>query len=451
MIVLAARRGVIFLPRERLVHPRPLPPAAWAHAFAGHAHPGREVEEKGVVYTILALPPGLDRVTRVVLAASLIPLVVVLAQKWRREGRLPHRDAAHRAPVQRLGVVDLLGRRSAGEVRGPGAALGAVPLLRVAPQGERGARARGPAVVRGVRPGAPGDPRGVGAGAGLGPLPRRPLGCSTTGSCRAAHRWSALGPTPYFAALYTFVNIHHYFMDYVLWRRENPLTRYLRAAAGAFRICALSPVQTPTPSQRRLQRRGVALRGAAAAVGVGAAHLNAREIRARPGSPRSTRRRRSCSRRAGRAIPADGHAGRAARGLAVVEAVAVVGEAQVGAGAALVGDGVAGGLRGDAGLVDAGVELHARVAREVDAAPHRGRRARSVQSIITVGDLCSAAGASSRAATAARARAHDAGRARRHDELDDPPLPRPDLEDQGPQPTAAMTPLRQEMAMKAPT
>ncbi len=39
---------------------------------------------------------------------------------------------------------------------------------------------------------------------------------------------SALGATPYFAAIYAFVNIHHYFMDFVIWRRENPETRYLQ-------------------------------------------------------------------------------------------------------------------------------------------------------------------------------------------------------------------------------
>jgi hypothetical protein len=38
-----------------------------------------------------------------------------------------------------------------------------------------------------------------------------------------------LGPTPYFAALYAFVNIHHYFMDTVIWRKQNPDTRFLRA------------------------------------------------------------------------------------------------------------------------------------------------------------------------------------------------------------------------------
>jgi hypothetical protein len=38
-----------------------------------------------------------------------------------------------------------------------------------------------------------------------------------------------LGPTPWFAALFAVVNIHHYFMDTVIWRRENPETRYLYA------------------------------------------------------------------------------------------------------------------------------------------------------------------------------------------------------------------------------
>jgi hypothetical protein len=42
-------------------------------------------------------------------------------------------------------------------------------------------------------------------------------------------RGTALGATPYFAAIYAFVNIHHYFMDWVIWRRENPETSYLTA------------------------------------------------------------------------------------------------------------------------------------------------------------------------------------------------------------------------------
>jgi hypothetical protein len=36
-----------------------------------------------------------------------------------------------------------------------------------------------------------------------------------------------LGPTPFLAAIFAFINIHHYFMDAVIWRREVPETRFL--------------------------------------------------------------------------------------------------------------------------------------------------------------------------------------------------------------------------------
>lgn len=39
----------------------------------------------------------------------------------------------------------------------------------------------------------------------------------------------ALGATPFFAAFFVVVNLHHYFMDFVIWRREEPEMRYLRA------------------------------------------------------------------------------------------------------------------------------------------------------------------------------------------------------------------------------
>ncbi len=37
----------------------------------------------------------------------------------------------------------------------------------------------------------------------------------------------ALGPPPFFAVFFVIVNLHHYFMDHVIWRRENPDTQYL--------------------------------------------------------------------------------------------------------------------------------------------------------------------------------------------------------------------------------
>jgi hypothetical protein len=47
------------------------------------------------------------------------------------------------------------------------------------------------------------------------------------GSRLATKEYDPIGPTPCFAALFAFVNIHHYCMDAVIWRRENPETRYL--------------------------------------------------------------------------------------------------------------------------------------------------------------------------------------------------------------------------------
>jgi len=78
-------------------------------------------------------------------------------------------------------------------------------------------------VVRALRASARRTPRRVGAGARLAALPRRP----TTLDGAVRHRTGPLGPTPYFAAIFAFVNIHHYVMDHVIWRRDNPETRYL--------------------------------------------------------------------------------------------------------------------------------------------------------------------------------------------------------------------------------
>jgi hypothetical protein len=48
------------------------------------------------------------------------------------------------------------------------------------------------------------------------------------GSLATRSTRQALGPTPWFASLYAIVNIHHYVMDAVIWRRDNPHARYLR-------------------------------------------------------------------------------------------------------------------------------------------------------------------------------------------------------------------------------
>jgi len=227
MTVLAARRGVRFTADERVVllaHGY----AGWAYAWAEPFDLGREVEEKGVVYTTLAHPLWLEQATRGVFFATAAALVVMLVRKRLREGRLPLVTplaamlcsiwawsiyssvdplvryvipALH--SVQYLYFVWLLRRNQAKEREGP-------------PWFERSARVRVGALAAFAL--VLGFVLFHGAPTFLDDLftPRR-------------SRLTDLGATPYFAALYAFVNIHHYFMDTVIWRRDNPLTRYLVA------------------------------------------------------------------------------------------------------------------------------------------------------------------------------------------------------------------------------
>jgi hypothetical protein len=225
--VLSGRRGTTYRAGERrilLAHCF----AGWAYAWASPFDPGRSVEEKGIIYTTFAHPHGLEWATRVAFFASAIPLVVMLARKWRREGRLELGPlvgllcsvwvwtvysgldplfmylipALH--SLQYLYFVWLLKRAQAGAHEGP-------PSF-----------GRPVAVVLGAW--------AVAAGL-LGLILFHLLPSALDGAlvdARAA-RFSDLGPTPYFAALFAVVNLHHYFMDFVIWRRENPETNYLRA------------------------------------------------------------------------------------------------------------------------------------------------------------------------------------------------------------------------------
>ena len=52
-----------------------------------------------------------------------------------------------------------------------------------------------------------------------------------------------MGQTPIFATLFTFVNLHHYLMDHVIWRRENPETKYLQDAPAAVAVSATEEPQ----------------------------------------------------------------------------------------------------------------------------------------------------------------------------------------------------------------
>jgi hypothetical protein len=226
LTVLGARRGVRFDRNERLAilaHCF----AGWAYAWASPADPGKEVEEKGVVYTTISHAPWLERLTHVVFLGTIAPLVWVLVRKRLREGRLPIFaplvgllssvwiwsvyssidplvvyviPALH--SVQYLYIVWLLEGAKARQREGP-------------PWFETSARVRIGILVA--------------SSLGLGWLlfHGAPTALDDLFHSRRSAR-TDIGATPYFAALFTFVNVHHYFMDNVIWRRENPDTRYLR-------------------------------------------------------------------------------------------------------------------------------------------------------------------------------------------------------------------------------
>ncbi len=227
LTVLSARRGVQFSAFERrvvLAHCF----AGWAYAWASPATSAKEVAQSGVVYVALPRPVLMETCTGIVFAMSALALVVVLGRKWRVSGRLPPLapltgllitvwlwtvyssadslmvymiPALH--SVQYLFFVWLL-RRNAG--RKEEASFGPKiheRLLLLA----FGALALGWLLFHG----AP-----------------ELLDGAWRRSERASGGDFALGVTPFAAAFFAFVNVHHYFMDHVIWRRENPETRLLR-------------------------------------------------------------------------------------------------------------------------------------------------------------------------------------------------------------------------------
>jgi hypothetical protein len=232
MLVLAARRGVRFARHERLAilaHGI----TGWAYAWASPADPGTEVEEKGVVYTTITHAPWLEHATLVLFLATALVLLAVLVRKRRRDGRLPLVTpltaflcsiwawsvessidplvvyvipALH--SVQYLYFVWLLRSNEAREREGP-------------PWFETSARTRMGVLALSA----------VGLGWVL--FHGAPTALDDMLVSKRARLLGPLGATPYFATLYTFVNVHHFFMDSVIWRRDNPATRYLFAREPA--------------------------------------------------------------------------------------------------------------------------------------------------------------------------------------------------------------------------
>lgn len=223
-MVLSARRGVSFTPFERralLGHCL----SGWLYARTHPADPGRLYAVDGVEYMSLAHPPGLATATLVLLVVSSVALLVAFVRFVRRTRTLPPWiplsgylitvwvwticsridplflyviPALH--GLQYLYFVTLLSRARADVASEFGSAWTALVPLAL------GAIGLGWLLFRGV-------PEFLDGWLVL----RDPI--------------DPFGPTPYLAAIGVFVNVHHYFMDAVMWRRENPDMRLLTRAA----------------------------------------------------------------------------------------------------------------------------------------------------------------------------------------------------------------------------
>lgn len=242
LTVLSARRGARLLPRERsviLFHCY----AGWAFAWANPTMASGEFEEKGVVYWAPAHPRWLEVTTGTVLAASTVALVAVLVAKWRRD-----RQMLPVAPLAGLLVtvwswtifssVDPLLRYVIPALHSVQYFFFVWLMKRNEARAHEGPPEFGrPVAVR----------LGLLAISALGlgfflfrGLPDFLDSAFVPRLARGAVP-DALGETPYFAAIFVVVNIHHYFMDHVIWRRDNPDTRYLRDPEPPATIAEGSP------------------------------------------------------------------------------------------------------------------------------------------------------------------------------------------------------------------
>lgn len=234
LTVLSGRRGVRFLPYERLVFLTHCF-SGWAYAWTSPREMGGNYEEHGVVYTALSHPAGLEQVTLFVFVASCVALVAAVVARIRRGDALPPLAAstgflmsiwlwtvysgfdpliAYVIPglhsLQYWYFVYLL-KKNEGQSPEFAASPFSLPTrlglffataVVLAWLGFTGV----PWVL---------DENFAATTAKMGVLS---ADVSTIG----------LGATPYVAAFATFINIHHYFMDHVIWRRENPDTRFLQ-------------------------------------------------------------------------------------------------------------------------------------------------------------------------------------------------------------------------------
>jgi hypothetical protein len=237
LTILSLRRGIRYRPIERrliLAHCF----AGWAFAFCTPSGPSYQVEESGIVYWTLGVPTWAEVATQGVFFATGLGVVLVFWMKWQRERVLPPLvplagffitiwlwsvyssfdplmayviPALH--SIQYLYFVGLL-RKNETLAQARAASADESTSFRIPHVGFRFFTWGLTALVLGWLAFRSGPQFLDGHFATAGASPE-----------------GGLGATPYLAAIGTFVNIHHYFMDNVIWRRDNGETRFLTSDA----------------------------------------------------------------------------------------------------------------------------------------------------------------------------------------------------------------------------
>lgn len=233
LTILSLRRGIRYAPAERrwiLAHCF----AGWAFAFCTPSGPSYQIQESGVVYWSLPIPRIAELVTQGIFYASAVGVVYVFVRKWQRERVLPPF-----APL--LGFFVTIWLWSVYSSFDPLMAY-VIPGLHSVQYLYFVWLLRKNETLADVATRLQSDDRAF--------TPHRlGLRLFTLAASALALGWLAfrggpefldghlvlsdpdrtggLGATPYLAALGTFVNIHHYFMDNVIWRRDNAETRLL--------------------------------------------------------------------------------------------------------------------------------------------------------------------------------------------------------------------------------
>lgn len=222
--VLCARRDVRFTDRERTIvlwHAY----AAWAFAWSNPSGEAGLFEEKGVVYWEPAHPAWLERAAGGVLLVSAVALVAMLASKWRRERRLPG--------VPLMAFLVSLWSWTIGSAFDPLVQY-AIPALHSLQYLYFVWLMRRNEALAQEGPPTFGTPAATQltvlalSAIALGWFLLRGAPALLDDGLAVADPEGRLGATPFFAAFAVVINIHHYFMDNVIWRRDNPETRYLR-------------------------------------------------------------------------------------------------------------------------------------------------------------------------------------------------------------------------------